>query len=93
MLNIKEISETYRITIQELSTKFNIPVRTLQNWIYGTNTPAAYIPRMIEHILRLENELEANNNFIARVDKDLELASDLLHDKRFSEAIEIIDNI
>lgn len=93
MLNIKEISETYHITIQELSTKFNIPVRTLQNWIYGTNTPAAYIPRMIEHILRLENELEANNNFIARVDKDLELASDLLHDKRFSEAIEIIDNI
>lgn len=93
MLNIKEISETYHITIQELSTKFNIPVRTLQNWIYGTNTPAAYIPRMIEHILRLENELEVNNNFIARVDKDLELASDLLHDKRFSEAIEIIDNI
>lgn len=93
MLNIKEISETYHITIQELSTKFNIPVRTLQNWIYGTNTPAAYIPRMIEHILRLENELESNNNFIARVDKDLELASDLLHDKRFSEAIEIIDNI
>lgn len=93
MLNIKEISETYHITIQELSIKFNIPVRTIQNWIYGTNTPAAYIPRMIEHILRLENELEVNNNFIARVDKDLELASDLLHDKRFSEAIEIIDNI
>ena len=93
MLNIKEISETYHITIQELSIKFIIPVRTIQNWIYGTNTPAAYIPRMIEHILRLENELEVNNNFIARVDKDLELASDLLHDKRFSEAIEIIDNI
>ena len=93
MLNIKEISETYHVTIQELSTKFNIPVRTVQNWVYGTNTPPAYIPRMIEHILRLENELEANNNFIARIDKDLELASDLLHDKRFSEAIEIIDNI
>ena len=93
MLNIKEISEAYQITYHELSTKFNIPPRTMQNWVYGTNTPPAYIPRMIEHILRLENELEANNHFIARVDKDLELASDLLHDKRFSEAIEIIDNI
>lgn len=93
MLSIKEISEVYQITIHELSNKFNIPQRTVQNWIYGTNTPPAYIPRMIEHILRLENELEANNKFISRVDKDLELASDLLHDKRFSEAIEIIDNI
>lgn len=93
MLNVKEISEVYHISIPELSTKFNIPQRTVQNWIYGINTPAAYIPRMIEHIIRLENELEANNKFIAQVDKDLELASDLLHDKRFSEAIEIIDNI
>lgn len=93
MLNIKEISEAYQITYHELSTKFNIPPRTMQNWVYEINTPPAYIPRMIEHILRLENELEANNKFIARVDKDLELASDLLHDKRFSEAIEVIDNI
>ena len=93
MLNIKEILEVYEITLPELSAKFNIPPRTIQNWVYGTNTPPAYIPRMIEHILRLENELEANNKFIAQIDKDIELASDLLHDKRFSEAIEIIDNI
>lgn len=93
MLNIKEIMEVYKITLPELSTKFNIPPRTIQNWVYGTNTPPAYIPRMIEHILRLENELDATNKFISQIDKDIELASDLLHDKRFSEAIEIIDNI
>lgn len=93
MLNIKEIMEVYKITLPELSNKFNIPLRTIQNWVYGTNTPPAYIPRMIEHILRLENELDATNKFISQIDKDIELASDLLHDKRFSEAIEIIDNI
>ena len=92
-MTIREMRKSLGNTQSEFADRYNIPFRTVQNWVYGTNTPPAYIPRMIEHILRLENELEANNNFIARIDKDLELASDLLHDKRFSEAIEIIDNI
>ena len=52
---IKEICDAYGITQTELSRKYDIPLRTVQDWHAGRRTPPAYVVNMIEKLLAKEN--------------------------------------
>lgn len=51
---IKEICEAYGITQTELSRKYGIPLRTVQDWHAGRRTPPGYVVNMIEKLMVLE---------------------------------------
>lgn len=53
---IKEICEAYGITQTELSRKYGIPLRTVQDWHGGRRTPPDYVVNMIEILLAQGNE-------------------------------------
>lgn len=53
-MTIKELRQQTGLTQAEFANKFNIPVKSLQNWEIGRTTPPPYIPEMIEKILTLE---------------------------------------
>lgn len=57
-MNIKQLREVTGLTQKKFSERFKIPLRTVQNWESGTNAPADYIPRLIEMVMILENEIE-----------------------------------
>ena len=53
-MTIKELRQQMGLSQAAFANKFNIPVKTLQNWEIGRAQPAPYIPEMIEKILSLE---------------------------------------
>ena len=97
---INNILSNYNLRLIDLSTLFHIPYRTLQNWSGGISEAPTYVIDMIDTLLLVHRDLTAIKRdreiLEAQLDitcEKLEKAQDLLHDKRFSEAIEIIDNI
>lgn len=83
---IKETMKRYNKTMKDISKDLFIPYRTVQNWCGGVSKPPIYVLRLIDEYYCAEQE-------IREINEDLEKASDLLHDGRIGEAIEIIDNI
>lgn len=59
-MTIKELRVLTGLSQSKFAEKFNIPVKTIQNWEIGQRNPAPYIPDLIEKILRLEAELSEN---------------------------------
>lgn len=57
-MNIKQLRKVTGLTQKKFSERFKIPLRTVQNWESGTNAPAEYIPRLIEMVMILENEID-----------------------------------
>ena len=57
IMNIKEICDSFKINQSDLSRRFNIPIRTVQDWHAGRRTPPDYIPKMIVEILENEKRL------------------------------------
>lgn len=53
-MTIKELMDKYRYNIKQLSDRFNIPYRTVQNWASGQRECADYIVGMMDEILRKE---------------------------------------
>lgn len=51
---IKNLCETYGITQTELSRKYGIPLRTVQDWHGGRRTPPDYVVNMIAALLARE---------------------------------------
>lgn len=51
---IKQICETYGIRQTELSRRFEIPLRTVQDWHSGRRTPPPYVVNMIVKLLDYE---------------------------------------
>lgn len=51
---IREICEEYSLSQTELSKRFGIPLRTVQNWHGGVRIPPPYVVDMIERILKNE---------------------------------------
>ena len=49
ILGVKEISG---MNIKQLSDRFDVPYRTMQNWVNGVRTCPPYIPSMMLEILR-----------------------------------------
>jgi DNA-binding transcriptional regulator YiaG len=52
--SIREICEEYELSQTELSRRFLIPLRTVQNWHSGVRIPPPYVVAMIERILEKE---------------------------------------
>ena len=51
---IKELCEKYNLKQIELSRRFEIPIRTVQDWYREVRTPPEYVVKMIEKLLILE---------------------------------------
>jgi DNA-binding transcriptional regulator YiaG len=54
VMTIREILNTTGMTQVALSKRFDIPLRTVQNWATGQRECPVYIRKMIIEILRLE---------------------------------------
>lgn len=97
---LEAIMAMYDLTLKDISDELNIPYRSLQNWKYGASACPVYVIELISMyysnkylVLSLKEQIKSYENELIEMDLRLDKASDLLHDKRFSEAIEIIDNI
>lgn len=54
MKTIKELCTEYGLGQTELARRFNIPVRTIQNWHAGVRNPPDYVVSMMDELLSLE---------------------------------------
>lgn len=50
-MTIKEICEKYQISQTELARRFDIPLRTIQNWHAGVRKPPQYVVNMLQQLL------------------------------------------
>ena len=55
-LTIKEVCEQYQISQSALARRFDIPLRTVQDWHGGRRKPPEYVVRMIVELLDKEVE-------------------------------------
>ncbi len=53
-MSIKDIMEEYSYTQTALAKKFNIPLRTVQDWSRGVRVPPSYVVEMMHTILEYE---------------------------------------
>lgn len=90
--NIKIIMNTYNLSIKDISERFEIPYRTVQNWVSGVSNPPAYVIKLIWNNIINESIIEENKIRERNYYNILDRASDLLHDSRIKEAISLIDN-
>ena len=51
---IKELRKKTGLSQSKFSSKFGIPVRTLQQWEQGISAPPEYLVRMMSYIMQLE---------------------------------------
>ena len=56
MKTVKDLLTEYGLGQTALARRFNIPLRTVQNWCGGQNTPPDYVITMIEELLRRDRE-------------------------------------
>lgn len=55
-MTIKEICEKYGLTQTALAKRFEIPLRTVQDWHSGRRTPPDYVVAMMVEILERERQ-------------------------------------
>ena len=53
---IKAIFEEYGISQTELHRRFDIPLRTVQDWYAGRRTPPDYVVNMISDLLEYDQK-------------------------------------
>ena len=53
---IKDICKAYGLSQAELSRKYGIPIRTVEDWHAGRRTPPAYVVNMLSDLLDYERE-------------------------------------
>ena len=53
---IKELRKKTGLSQSRFAAKFEIPVRTLQQWEQGISAPPEYLIRMMAYIMRLEEK-------------------------------------
>ena len=51
---IKELRKKTGLSQSKFAAKFEIPVRTLQQWEQGISAPPEYVVRMMAYIMELE---------------------------------------
>ncbi len=51
---IKELRKSMGLSQSKFAEKFDIPVRTLQQWEQGRSEPPVYVIKMISYIILLE---------------------------------------
>lgn len=50
-MTIKELLDHYKMTTADLSRRFGIPYKTIQNWKLGTRKCPAYVVNMMVELL------------------------------------------
>ena len=53
-MEIKNLLESYGMTVAEFSRYFGIPYRTVQNWVYGARECPAYLIELMVYRLKAE---------------------------------------
>lgn len=53
-MTITQLRESINMNQKQFAERFNIPVKTVQNWEYGRSVPPIYVIGMIETIINLE---------------------------------------
>jgi len=56
-MTVKEIRERTGLSQSKFATYFEVPVKTIQKWEREGSIPAEYIPKMMNRILDLEEQL------------------------------------
>ena len=54
-MTIKEICEKYNLSQTALAKRFDIPLRTVQDWYSERRTPPSYVVNMMVEILEAGN--------------------------------------
>ena len=54
MKTIKQLCEEYDISQSELARRYDIPLRTIQDWHAGRRVPPPYVVRMLDELLELK---------------------------------------
>ncbi len=60
-MTIKEIREKSGMSRAEFSRKYDIPIRTLENWESGERKCLPYLEKLLERVVREDCETEARN--------------------------------
>lgn len=97
---MKGISEQYGIpyrTVQNWVHGVSKPPEYVERMIalleFQRSTMDTTIEECLEQLASATKELQVAWSMVDNYEKGLDKAQELLHDKRFSEAIEIIDNL
>lgn len=53
-MSINELLELHDLSQTDLSKRFGIPLRTVQNWAEGKNSPSGWVLNLIESALKSE---------------------------------------
>lgn len=61
-MNSLEIREILGISRAEFSRKYNIPIRTLEDWDAGRKNPPEYVLEMLERIVREDKEVRGKSH-------------------------------
>lgn len=51
-MDIKEIRKLTGLSAQKFGDKYDIPLRTIQNWEGGVNTPPPYLVKLLERVVK-----------------------------------------
>ena len=63
---IKELRKKTGLSQSKFSAKFEIPVRTLQQWEQGISAPPEYLVRMMAYIMLLEEKSHIQDEELIR---------------------------
>lgn len=63
IVKIKDLCFAYGISQAELSRRFNIPLRTVEDWCAGRRTPPPYVTTMLDKLLVKETEKMTYKDF------------------------------
>lgn len=50
-MTVRELLAKHSLTQTDLAKRFGIPLRTVQNWACGVNTPPPYLVPMMDELL------------------------------------------
>lgn len=53
-ISIKSMCDAYNLTQTALAKRFDIPLRTVQDWYSGRRQPPDYVLRMVDELLHIE---------------------------------------
>lgn len=51
-MTIKELRQMTGLSAQKFGDKYGIPLRTIQNWEGGVNTPPPYVLTLLERVVK-----------------------------------------
>lgn len=51
---IRTLCERYGLSQTELSRRYNIPLRTVQDWCSGRRTPQDYVVALLDRVLAID---------------------------------------